>query len=61
MSLFSMKHSNSAYSADFVLYGATILVFVAFLLLTEQGMGSGWSSWFSRGRGWLAGPLLNMH
>ena len=36
MSLFSMKHSKAAYRADFVLYGATISVLMAFLLLTEQ-------------------------
>jgi sterol desaturase/sphingolipid hydroxylase (fatty acid hydroxylase superfamily) len=36
MSLFSMKHSKVAYRADFVLYGAAVLVLVAFLLQTER-------------------------
>jgi sterol desaturase/sphingolipid hydroxylase (fatty acid hydroxylase superfamily) len=36
MSLFSMKHSKAAYRADFVLYGAAVMVLVAFLLQTER-------------------------
>lgn len=36
MSLFSMKHSKAAYRADFALYGATVLILVAFLYLTGQ-------------------------
>lgn len=36
MSLFSMKHSEAAYRADFVLYGITVLVLAAFLFLTGQ-------------------------
>ncbi|MEP7705147.1 sterol desaturase family protein [Paraglaciecola sp. 25GB23A] len=36
MSLFSMKHSKAAYRADFVLYGAAVLVLLAFLLQTER-------------------------
>jgi hypothetical protein len=36
MSLFCIKLSKAAYRADFVLYGATVLVLVAFLCLTGE-------------------------
>jgi cyclopropane-fatty-acyl-phospholipid synthase len=34
MTLFSIKHSEAAYRADFVLYGIAVLVLVVFLILT---------------------------
>lgn len=36
MRLFSIKHSEAAYRADFALYGITVLVLVTFLFLTGQ-------------------------